>query len=96
MAINVSLVSYTDQGVRNVKDSPQRARAFRELCKQQGVQVREMLWTVGPYDMLVITEGPEEALSAVLLSTARLGNVRTQSMRAMDQETWQRVLEKAG
>ena len=95
MAINVSLVSYTEQGIRNVQDSPQRARAFRELCKQQGVQVREMLWTVGPYDMLVITEGPEEALSAVLLITARLGNVRTQSMRAMDLETWQRVLEKA-
>ncbi len=63
MAINVSLVNYTDQGIRNIKDSPQRARAFRELCKQQGVQVREILWTTGPYDMIVVTEGPEEALS---------------------------------
>jgi uncharacterized protein with GYD domain len=96
MAINVSLVNYTEQGIRNVQDSPQRARAFRELCKQHGVQVREMLWTVGPYDMVVITEGPEEALSAVLVSTARLGNVRTQSLRAMDLEAWQRVLEKVG
>lgn len=96
MAINVSLVSYTEQGIRNVKESPQRARAFRELCKQNGVQVREMLWTVGPYDMVVITEGPEEALSAVLLSVAKLGNVRTQSLRAMDLETWQRVLDKVG
>jgi len=94
MAINVSLVNYTDQGIRNVKDSPQRARAFRELCKQQGVQVREILWTTGPYDMVVITEGPEEALSAALLSVAQMGNVRTQSLRAMDQETFQRVLEK--
>ena len=96
MAINVSLVSYTEQGIRNVKDSPQRARAFRELCKQNGVQVREMLWTAGPYDMVVITEGPEEAISAVLLSVAKLGNVRTQSLRAMDLETWQRVLDKVG
>ena len=96
MAINVSLVSYTEQGIRNVKDSPQRARAFRELCKQNGVQVREMLWTAGPYDMVVITEGPEEAVSAVLLSVAKLGNVRTQSLRAMDLETWQRVLDKVG
>ena len=94
MAINVSLVNFTDQGIRNIKDSPQRARAFRELCKQQGVQVREILWTTGPYDMVAITEGPEEALSAVLLSVAKLGNVRTQSMRAMDQESFQRVLEK--
>lgn len=94
MAINVSLVNYTDQGIRNIKDSPQRARAFRDLCKQQGVQVRELLWTSGAYDMVVITEGTEEALSAVLLSAAKLGNVRTQSLRAMDQETFARVLEK--
>ena len=96
MAINVSLVNYTEQGVRNIKESPQRARAFRDLCKQHGVQVREMLWTVGAYDLVVITEGPEEALSAVLLSAAKLGNVRTQSLRAMDQETFQRVLEQVG
>ena len=94
MAINVSLVNYTDQGIRNIKDSPQRARAFRELCKQQGVQVREILWTIGPYDMIVITEGPEEALSAVLLSVAKLGNVRTQTLRAFDAETFQRILGK--
>ena len=94
MAINVSLVNFTDQGIRNIKDSPQRARAFRELCKQQGVQVRELLYTSGPYDLVAITEGPEEALTAVLLSVAKLGNVRTQSLRAMDQETFQRVLEK--
>ena len=94
MAITVSLVNFTDQGMRNIKESPQRARAFRELCRQQGVQVREMLWTSGPYDMVVIAEGPEEALSAVLLSVAKLGNVRTQTLRAMDQETFQRVLEK--
>ena len=96
MAINVSLVNFTDQGIRNIKDSPQRARAFRELCKQQGVQVREMLWTTGSYDMVLIAEGTDEALSAVLLSAAKLGNVRTQSLRAMDQEAFQRVLEKIG
>ena len=96
MAINVSLVSFTEQGIRNIKESPQRAKAFRDLCKQHGVQVREILWTHGPYDMVVITEGPEDALSTVSVSVAKLGNVRTQSMRAMDQETWQRVLEKVG
>ena len=94
MAIDVSLVNYTEQGIRNVKEAPQRARAFRELCKENGVQVREMLWTTGPYDMVVITEGPEEALSSVLLTVAKLGNVRTQSLRAMDQETFQRVVER--
>lgn len=96
MAINVSLVTYTDQGIRNIKDSPQRAKAFRDMCKQHGVTVRELLWTSGQYDLVVITEGPEEALSTVVVSVARLGNVRTQSMRALDQDAWQRVLDKIG
>jgi uncharacterized protein with GYD domain len=94
MAINVSLVNFTEQGMRNIKDSPKRAKAFRELCKQQGVQVRELLWLTGPYDMMTIIDGPEDALSAVLLNVAKLGNVRTQTMRAMDLEGFQRVLEK--
>ena len=94
MAINVSLVNFTDQGIRNVKESPARVKAFRDLCKKQGVNVRDMYRTLGQYDMVVITEGPEEALSAVMLSVAKLGNVRTQSLRAMDAETWQRVIEK--
>lgn len=94
MAINVSLVNFTDQGIRNIKESPARVKAFRDLCKKHGVNVRDMYWTLGQYDMVVITEGPEEALSTVMLSVAKLGNVRTQSLRAMDAETWQRVLEK--
>ena len=94
MAINVSLVNFTDQGIRNVKDSPKRAQAFRDLCRQQGVQVRELLWTTGTYDMVVIAEGSDDALTAVLLSVAKLGNIRTQTLRAMDQEAFLRVLDK--
>lgn len=94
MAIDISLVNFTDQGIRNVKDSPKRAAAFRDLAKKHGVSVREIYWTTGQYDMVVITEGTDEALAAVLLSVGKLGNVRTQTLRAMDQETFQRVLAK--
>ena len=94
MAINVALVNFTDQGMRNIKDSPKRAQAFRDVAKKNGVTVREVLWLQGPYDMLAITEGNDEAMSAVLLSIAKLGNVRTLTLRAMDAETMQRVLDK--
>ena len=53
-----------------------------------------LYWTLGQYDLVTITEGPDDALAALSLSVARLGNVRTQSLRAMDLETMQRVLEK--
>ena len=94
MAINISLVNYTDQGIKNVKDSPKRAQAFRDLAKKHGVSVRDLYWTTGQYDMVVIAEGTDEALAAVLLTVGRLGNVRTHTLRAMDQETFQRVLAK--
>jgi uncharacterized protein with GYD domain len=94
MAINISLVNFTDQGIKNVKDSPKRAQAFRDLAKKHGVTVRDVYWTSGQYDMVVIAEGTDEALAAVLLSVARVGNVRSQTLRAMDLETFQRVLAK--
>jgi len=94
MATIVSLVNFTEQGIRSVKDSPQRAKAFRELAKKNGCTVRELLWCSGQYDMIVIADGDEEALTATLLSVAKLGNVRTQTLRAMDAEAFQRVLAK--
>ena len=94
MAINISLINYTEQGIKSIKDSPKRAQAFRELAKKHGVNVRDIYWTTGQYDMVVITEGTDEALATVLLSVAKLGNVRSQTLRGLDQETFQRVLGK--
>jgi len=94
MAIGISLVNFTDQGIRNIKDSPKRAAALRELAKKQGVTVRDVYWTTGQYDMVVIAEGSDEALAALLLSVGKLGNARSQTLQAMDQETFQRVLAK--
>jgi uncharacterized protein with GYD domain len=94
MAISISLVSFTEQGIRNVKESPQRAAAFRELAKRNGVTIRELFWCIGRYDLVTIVEGDEEAITATLLSIAKLGNVRTETLRALDLETFQRILQK--
>ncbi len=96
MAISISLVNFTEQGIKGIKESPGRAKAFRELAKKNGVTVRDIFWTVGRYDMVVISEGTDEAMTATLLSIARLGNIRTETLRGMDAETFQRVLEKVG
>jgi uncharacterized protein with GYD domain len=93
MAINISLVKYTDQGIKAIKDSPKRAQAFRDMAKKKGVTVRDMYWCSGRYDVVVITEGDDEALAATLLTTNSLGNVRTESLRAMDAATFERVLK---
>ena len=94
MAMTVILASFTEQGIKNVKDSPKRAKAFVEMAKKQGVSVRGLYWTMGVYDIVTICEGNNEALHALALSIGRMGNVRTQSLPAMDAEAMERVLEK--
>lgn len=94
MAIAITLMKFTEQGIHNVKDSPQRAAAFRELAKKNGVTVRDMFWCIGRYDVATIVEGDEEAMTATLLSVAKLGNVRTETLRAFDAEAFRRILEK--
>jgi uncharacterized protein with GYD domain len=65
-----------------------------ELCQKHGVTIREILYTIGPYNLVVITEGSEEAIGAVMLSVQKLGNVRSTSMRAMTPENFFSILEK--
>jgi uncharacterized protein with GYD domain len=83
MITYVVLGKFTDQGIRNAKDSPKRADAFKQLAKTFGVTVKEIFWTQGRYDIVTILEAPDEASAMTLgLSLGALGNVRTESLRA--------------
>ena len=66
MATFVSPVSFTDQGIRNVKDSPARFDAFRAAAGKLGVTVKSVYWTVGSCDLVVTVDGPEEAVTTLL------------------------------
>ena len=71
MAIYVTLVNFTDQGVRNVKDTPKRAEAFKAMAKKHGVTVKDIYWTQGRYDIITITEAADDmAATALSLSIA--------------------------
>jgi uncharacterized protein with GYD domain len=74
-------MSFTDQGARAVKDSSERFEAFMGGAEAAGVSVRSVHWTTGLYDIVVVTEGPAEALMTLNLKLAALGNVRTQTLR---------------
>jgi uncharacterized protein with GYD domain len=92
MARFISLVSFTDQGARNVKDSPARADAFRKMAEGLGVKVHSMFWTLGNYDLVVTVEGPEDSVTAALLKVSSAGNVHTHTMRAYDATEFAKVL----
>jgi uncharacterized protein with GYD domain len=97
MATYVVLVNYTEQGIRNVKDTTKRADAVRELAKKFGATVRDFHWTMGKYDLVVIFDAPDDAaMTALSLTIAQAGNVRTQTMRAFSRDEVNGMLAKVG
>ena len=91
----VVLAKFTDQGIRNAKDSPKRAEAFKQMASTFGVTVKELFWTQGQYDIVIVVEAPDEfSVMALSLSLGALGNVRTESMRAFSATDMKGVVGK--
>ena len=85
MATYIALLDFTNQGIRNLKDSPQRADAFNEFAEKAGATIVGQYWTIGSHDGVLILEAPSEEIAAsVLLHLAAGGNVRTTTLRAFD------------
>ena len=97
MAMYVVLANFTDQGVRNVKDTTKRAEAFKELAKSSGATVKDLYWTLGQYDIVAAVDAPDDmAITALGLTLAKGGNVRTQTLRAFSQAEMGSILSKVG
>ena len=95
MAIFISLTSFTDQGIRNVQDTVKRADAVKAAASKYGVTVKDMYWTIGNHDMVVVFEAPDDAtFTAFGLSIGKAGNVRTQTLRAFTRDEMSAILAK--
>ena len=95
MPTYVSLLTFTEQGARTIKDTVKRAEAYKAAAKAAGAHVKELLWTQGQYDVIAIVEGPDEAaLNALLIETMRGGNVRSQTLRAMNAAEMGAIISK--
>jgi len=95
MATYVVLINWTDQGVRNAKDSVQRARAFSADVERRGGRLLGIYWTQGRYDIVATVEVPDEQTAmASLLAVSGLGNVRTETLRAFNESELTSILQK--
>ena len=95
MATYIMLASFTEQGIRNVKDTTKRADAFKELAKGSGANIKDIYWTLGQYDIVAIADAPDEmAMTALGLALGKSGNVRTQTLRAFSQADMTAILAK--
>ena len=94
MATYIVLANYTDQGIRNVKQSPDRLDAARELAGSLGAELKDFHLTVGAYDIVFTLQAPDDATAAKFaLSTGSLGNVRTTTLKAFSEAEFRDIVQ---
>ena len=97
MPLFVTLMNWTDQGVKTFKDTVDRAEAARTTLKAQGINLQEIYWTIGPYDLVCVLDAPDpDTLTAALLTLAAQGNLRTTTLRGFTADEMRAVIAKAG
>jgi uncharacterized protein with GYD domain len=95
MPTYIVLANFTGQGLQNINDSPKRTEAVKTMAKKAGVTMKETFWTLGQYDVVAIFEAPDdETMTALGLSIGKLGNVRTQTLRAFSAADIKGILGK--
>ncbi|MGP7997323.1 MAG: GYD domain-containing protein [Streptosporangiaceae bacterium] len=96
MSTYVSLINWTEQGIKEFRHSVKRAENLRELVAKVGGTVRELLWTIGEYDAVVVVEFPdEESGLAALLQVGSGGHIRTTTLRAFNTREMDAIISKA-
>lgn len=95
MATFIVLASFTDQGIKNVKQTIERAEAFKHMATKAGASVKDMYWTLGSRDVVAICEAADdETATALSLSVAMRGNVRSETLRAFSLAEMKAILDK--
>jgi uncharacterized protein with GYD domain len=95
MITQIALMNFTDKGLQSVRDSTKRAVAAKEVARKFGVNMREIYWTQGEYDIVCVLEADDEqAIAAFALANAAQGNVRAKSLRAFSAGEMDRILSK--
>ena len=90
----ISLVKWTDQGIRNVKESPKRADMVLRMAEKLGGKM-QLFYTMGDYDIVALTEAPnDETAMQLLLQIGTIGSVRTTTMKAWTQDEAAKVVAK--
>lgn len=97
MATYIALCSFTDQGIRSIKDSTKRADAVQDAAAKFGAKMTQIYWTLGQYDLVAQIEAPDEACAtAFALAVSSAGNVRMQTLRAFSKDEMNGILSKLG
>jgi uncharacterized protein with GYD domain len=91
----ITLWNWTEQGVAKIADTVDRAESFAKTAEKAGVRVTGYYWTVGEYDGFLLHEAPDEVTAiAAIARVAKLGNIKTRTMRAFDAGEMRQIVAK--
>ncbi len=94
MPTYITLYRYTDQGITNIKESPNRMNAYRQALQDMGGELKAIYLTMGQYDSVAILELPDdESAARANLALASLGNVRTETLRAFTEDEFRQITD---
>jgi uncharacterized protein with GYD domain len=95
MAKFISLVKYQTKGVENIKESPNRLDAVKQLCESMGAKVERFYLTMGRYDIIIIIEAPDlETAAKIILTTASKGSVSTETLPAFPEDEYRKIISE--
>ncbi|MDP6707354.1 MAG: GYD domain-containing protein [Alphaproteobacteria bacterium] len=93
MALYITLMNFTEQGIKNIKESPARVDAAREMMAGIGAELKAFYLTMGSYDAVAVTEAPSDEVAAkIALTVGAGGNARTLTMRAFDEAAYREII----
>lgn len=93
MAMYLMLLNWTDQGIRNIKESPKRMDAAKKLAKDFGGDIKTVYMTQGSFDLALVTEMPsDEKTAGFVLKLGSLGNVRTTTLKAYSEDDYRNII----
>jgi len=93
MSTYISLISLTQKGIENIKESPARLDQAKAAFKAMGAELKQFYLVTGRYDMVVISEAPDdETVSKVALAIGSGGSIRTETLRAFTEEEYRKII----
>jgi uncharacterized protein with GYD domain len=93
MATYITLVRYTEQGIRDIKESPPRLEAAKNAFRAMGAELKQFYLVTGQYDMVALVEAPDdETMAKLALSLGSKGNVRTETLRAFTEDEYRNII----
>ena len=93
MATYITLLNYTQQGMKNIKQGPDRLDDAKQAYKEVGAEIKDFYLTMGQYDAVVVSEAPDDEITAkIALTIGSQGNVQTQTFRAFSESEYRKII----